>query len=497
MPDKNLSIEELFNLALQEHKKNNFNIAKKYYEKILESNPNEVGIYNNLGTISIKLEEYEKAVYCFKKAISLDSNNTIFYNNLGVALKHLSKLDEAAKAQARAIEIDADNSDAHNNLGIIYRELNKYDQAIASYEKAISINSRHADAHSNIGIILKEIGKHSKAIEYYEKAIEINKNHIDAHYNLGHILLLCSNFEKGFEEYEWRLKQPLKHYNDLRLLTSKEWNGEDLKNKKILIVSEQGIGDIIQFSRYLYILKNNYFADVIFKTYKNLSHLYREDELKIISNEDSNPDHDYHKYLLSLPGVLFKKEKKIPKEINYIKQNHEIYSKWKEKLSHIKGLKIGINWQGNKNYKYDQARSIPLHFFGKLFNLKGVNFINLQKGPGVQQINSFQFKNKLYDFSNQADNNLNAFEDTIGILKNLDLIISSDTALPHLSATLGLKTWIMLPFSPDWRFFLNTNLSPWYEQMKLYRQKKCNDWNEVFMSVKKDLINEFKLEEYH
>ena len=181
------------------------------------------------------------------------------------------------------------------------------------------------------------------------------------------------------------------------------------------------------------------------------------------------------------------------KVFSITQQNHEIYSKWKGKLSHIKGLKIGINWQGNKNYKYDQARSIPLHFFGQLFYLKGVNFINLQKGPGVQQISSFKFKNKLYDFSNEGDNNLNAFEDTIGILKNLDLIISSDAALPHLSATLGLKTWIMLPFSPDWRFFLNTNVPPWYQKMKLYRQNKCDDWNEVFMSVKKDLINEFKL----
>ena len=494
MPNKNLSIEELFNLALEEHKKSNFNIAIKYYEKILETHPNEVGIYNNLGTICIKLEKYEKAVHCFKKAISLDSKNTIFYNNLGVALKHLSKLDEAAKVHIKAIEINSNNADAYNNLGIVYKELNKFDEAITSYEKAISINSKHADAHSNIGIILKEIGKHSKAIEYYKKAIEINKNHIDAHYNLGHILLLCSNFEKGFEEYEWRIKQPLKHYKGSGLLTSKEWNGEDLRNKKILILSEQGIGDIIQFSRYIYILKNDYFADVIFKTYKNLSHLYPNNELRIISDEDPNPDHEYHKYLLSLPGVLFKKEKKIPKEINYIKQNDEIYFKWKEKLSHVKGFKIGINWQGNKNYKYDLSRSIPLHFFENLFDLKGVNFINLQKGPGVEQINDFKYKNKIYDFSNEADNSVNAFEDTIGILKNLDLIISSDTALPHLSATLGLKTWIMLPFSPDWRFFLNTNISPWYKKMKLYRQKKCNDWNEVFLTVKKDLINELKLE---
>ena len=133
-----------------------------------------------------------------------------------------------------------------------------------------------------------------------------------------------------------------------------------------------------------------------------------------------------------------------------------------------------------------------LNFFGQLFTINKINFINLQKGSGVEQIKNFKHKDKLYDFSSEIDNGNNAFEDTIGILQNIDLVVSSDTALPHLSATMGIKTWILLNFSPDWRWFLKLKKSPWYKHTKIYRQDKINKWNSVFDIIKKDLINEFK-----
>ena len=126
-----------------------------------------------------------------------------------------------------------------------------------------------------------------------------------------------------------------------------------------------------------------------------------------------------------------------------------------------------------------------------MFTVEKVNFINLQKDLGTEQIKNFKYKDKLYDFSSEVDSGKNAFEDTIGILNNIDLVISSDTALPHLSATLGIKTWLMVPFIPDWRYFLKIDHSPWYEHMKIYRNEKSNDWTKVFEKVKKNLISEF------
>ena len=262
-----------------------------------------------------------------------------------------------------------------------------------------------------------------------------------------------------------------------------------MTNKTILILSEQGVGDTIQFARYLYMLQDKYFVTIIFRTSKKLIHLFSKSKFKVISNDETLPEHDFHKYLLSLPQIFYQKTKNFSRQINYIPKDIKIVAKWRNKLNSIKGLKVGINWQGDKDYKGDRLRSIPLNFFDKLFTIEKVNFINLQKGPGVEQIKNFKYKDKLYDFSSEVDNGKNAFEDTIGILKNVDLVVTSDTALPHLSATLGIKTWLLLPYSPDWRWFLKLKNSPWYEHVKLYRQEEFNKWDSIFDMVKKNLIN--------
>ena len=342
-------------------------------------------------------------------------------------------------------------------------------------------------AYNNLGNLLKELGEHQKAISSYEKAIQINPNYADAHYNLGMLLFSMSDFKNGLIQYEWRKKLP-QNINKYKNIKGLEWQGENLNNKTILILSEQGIGDIIQFSRYIYLIEKEYSVNIIFKTDKRMAYLFSKSKFKIIFNEDNIPKYDFYKHLMSLPKIYYEKTKTFPSQINFIPKDKKIALKWKERLNEIKGFKVGINWQGNKAYTSDHLRSIPLNYFNDLFNIEKINFISLQKGFGVEQIKNFKHKDKLYDFSKEVDNGKNIFEDTIGILQNIDLVISIDSSLVHLSSTLGIKTFALLHFCPDWRWNLITKEFSWYDNLKIYRQEEINKWDSIFSLLKKDLV---------
>ena len=492
MGDKNISLKEIFISAAKNHQKGNYEIAKNLYKKILDINSTHAETHYNLGVLHGDLGEHRKAISCYESAIQINSNYIAAHYNLGKVFNKLGKRNKAISCYEKAIQIEPKHADSYNALGVLHGDLGEHQKAISCYEKAIQINP-NAGWYSNLGTVFKELGEHSKAIFCYEKAIKMDPNYAETHHNLALMLLLKSDFDKGFDEYEWRRKIPSNNYYKEVKLKAPEWRGENLTNKTILILSEQGIGDIIQFARYLYILKDNYSTNIIFRMHKRLVHLFVNSKFKIITNEDTIPHYDFYKYLMSLPQIFYNKTKNFPKQINYIPKNTKIILKWKNKLSKIKGIKIGITWQGNKMYRGDRLRSIPLNFFEPLFTIEKINFINLQKGFGIEQIENFKYKNKLYDFSSEVDNGSSAFEDTIGILNNVDLVISSDTAVPHLSATMGIATWVLLPFSPDWRNFLKIKHSLWYEHIKIYRQEKLDRWQGIFKKVKKDLINEFNL----
>ena len=462
--------------------------AKSCYEKAIEINPNHTDGYSNLAVILKNSGEFQKARNCCEKAIQINPNHVAAHNNLGVVFKELGEYQKAINCYKKAIQINPSHASAHYNFGDVLKTLGEHQKAKSCYEKVIEIDPNHAAAYNNLGIVFKELGEHQKSIDCYEKAIHIKPNHVDAHVNLGIILLLLSDYQKGFDEYEWRKKLP-KGFHKSKNIESLEWQGEDLTNKTILILSEQGLGDIIHFARYLFMLQDKYSVKIIFSTQKKLIHLFSTSKFKVISNESSLPKHDFHQFLCSLPKIFYKETKTIPKHINYISRDKKIFPKWKDKLTTLDGLKVGINWQGNKAYESDRSRSIPLKCFEQLFTLEKINFISLQKGFGTEQIKNFKYKDKLYDFSSEMDNGENAFEDTVGIIQNLDLAILADTGLVYLPPTLGIKTWVLLSFSHHWVWSYKSTDSLWYANTKLYRQNTINKWDLVFNNVKKDLIN--------
>ena len=195
-----------------------------------------------------------------------------------------------------------------------------------------------------------------------------------------------------------------------------------------------------------------------------------------------------------MPKYYYQRKKNLLGQYNYISKNQKIFNKWKSKLSKFSLPKIGINWQGNKNFKYDKYRSIPLEKFETLCNTTGFDFISVHKGEGESQIKDIKFIDKLHNFSSTIDNGQNSFEDTIEIIRNLDLVITTCTSIAHLSSTIGTKTWILLAYNSDWRWFTNTNSTPWYKNTLLFRQEKLNNWESVFEKVKQKLVSDYKLQ---
>ena len=480
-------IDAHYNLGIVFNELKDFQNSINCYEKTIQIDSNHADAHNNLGMVFYKLKDFQNSINYYKKAIQIDSNNVHAYNNLGNSLIGLYRTKEAVDYYKKAIEIDSNYIKAHENLGIAFYKLGEFQKAISCHEKAIQLNPNNLNSHNNLGIIFHQLGQFKNAKSYFEKAMQIDPNHPDVNFSFGMLLLSMSDFKNGLIKYEWRKKLPI-NINKLKNIKGLEWQGENLNNKTILILSEQGIGDIIQFSRYIYLIEKEYSANIIIKTDKKIAHLFSKSKFKLIFNEDNIPKYDFYKHLMSLPKIYYEKTKTFPSQINFIPKDKKITLKWKERLNEIKGFKVGINWQGRKTYGVDHLRSIPLNYFNDLFNIEKINFISLQKGFGLEQIKNFKHKDKLYNFSKEVDNGENIFEDTIGILQNIDLVISIDSSLVHLSSTLGIKTFALLHFCPDWRWNLMTKEFSWYDNLKIYRQEEVNKWDSIFSLLKKDLV---------
>jgi len=463
------------------------NEAEASFRKAITLKPDYAEAHYNLGIIMQELDRLNEAEASYRQAITLKPDYAEAHYNLGIIMQELDRLNEAEASLRQAIALKPDLAGAHFNLGIILNELGRLEETITSYGQAITLKPDYAAAHNNLGVLLKELGRLDEAEVSLRKAIEFKPNYAEANFNLGMVLFSMSDFKNGLIQYEWRKKLP-QNINKYKNIKGLEWQGENLNNKTILILSEQGIGDIIQFSRYIYLIEKEYSVNIIFKTYKRMSYLFSKSKFKIIFNEDNIPKYDFYKHLMSLPKIYYEKTKTFPSQINFIPKDKKIALKWKERLNEIKGFKVGINWQGSKTNKSNHLRSIPLNYFNDLFNIEKINFISLQKGFGVEQIKNFKHKDKLYDFSKEVDNGENIFEDTIGILQNIDLVISIDSSLVHLSSTLGIKTFALLHFCPDWRWNLITKEFSWYDNLKIYRQEEFNKWDSIFSLLKKDLV---------
>ena len=404
----------------------------------------------------------------------------------------IGEYNESIIYSKQVLEIDPKLVNALYNLAYSYGKIDNKTNSIKYYLKTLEYDPNHFSACCNLALTYFELGETKKSIDIYRKANLIKPTDILVKDNLACALLRHSYFEEGFDFFESRLNKT----NFEKIINSnhlnKLWNGEDLNSKSILIISEQGFGDTIQFARYAYEISNFYKTDVIFLIDKKIIHLFEHKKIKMIAKGDKIPEHDYYSFLQSLPKYYYQRKKNLLGEYSYINNNQKIFKKWKTQFSKYTSPKIGINWQGDNKYKYDKYRSIPLKKFESLFGIKNLDFISLQKGYGESQIIDLNYSEKIHNFSSIIDNGQNSFEDTIEIIRNLDLVITTCTSIAHLSSTIGTKTWVLLSYNSDWRWFVDINYSPWYKNTLLFRQKKLNDWDSVIEEVSFKLSSDYK-----
>ncbi len=329
--------------------------------------------------------------------------------------------------------------------------------------------------YGNLGFISLRRRKVDEALKYFNMAIDINPENILAHYNRAEALLVSGRFEEGWKEYEWRTGR--KDFGKRKF--NKPFKPEhDLKGKKVLVYAEQGLGDALQFIRYIPILKEKG-CYIIFECAKEMHGLLQGfDSIDEIIERNlidkPNIEYDYEVPLLSLPLYFNTTIENIPAKVPYLYVNKDLKNKWAEFINEQGKIKIGIVWAGSPIHTNDRHRSVRLKQFLSLLSIEGTHFYSLQKGFQVIQAKDYEL------LLTNLDKNIGSFADTSAIIENLDLVITIDTSVAHLAGALGKKTWLLLPYFPDWRWLLDGERSLWYPSMKLYRQPQIGEWDSVF-----------------
>ena len=471
-----------------------FKEAELSTRKAIELNPDYAKAHLNLGNILRDLGKFKEAELSTRKAIELNPDYAKAHYNLGLLLIDMGQLLEAKLSTSKAIELNPDYAEAHLNLGSILKDLDKLEEAELSTRKAIEVRPDYVEAHTNLGTLLKNLGKLKEAKTSFQKAIELKPDFAEASWNLALLELLTGDYKNGLENYEFRskTKSPIKPHGKAKIkpVDSQKIN----KEENLLVVSEQGLGDTLQYMRYIPYLRSQGLS-VLFSAQKKLHSLIRSSN---IDNQPLTPEEAYNVSegqwipLLSLPRYLkVSPEKPIISE-PYIFTTNELKKKWKDILSRDKKLIIGINWQGNPEIEHTyQGRSLPLEKFSTLNINNEITMLSLQKGFGSEQLEYCSFKNKFVECQSQIDSTWDFLENA-AIIENCDLIITCDTSIAHLAGGMGKKVWLLLKDIPYWTWGLEGESTFWYPTMRLFRQKKRYDWNEVMERVASVLKKEME-----
>jgi hypothetical protein len=449
------------------------------------------------GLAQLNAKEYLQAIESFTKALIFKPQSAEAHHNLGMTYEKLGQFENAEISYRNALKYKNDSAESYNNLGNTLRELSRNSEAIECFNTALEIKADYPEAMNNLGWTLYEENQFEQSIEQFNNAIAKAPEFSSARFNLSMVNLMQGNFEKGWANYESR--KLLGTYKSQKVLAP-DWTGtEDIRDKTILVYAEQGMGDTIQFSRYLKHL-SQLGSRVIFLPQPALICILKSiiGVNQVLSPGDEIPPHDYSCLLMSLPYALRKHAQNIPFEKNYIFPNDEKVLFWKNKIANIKSPRIGLVWSGG--FRADQPelwgvnkrRNISFDVLSKINNPK-FNFFSLQKGePAESELLS---KKELYwktDNLHNYTNELNDFGDTAGLIANLDLVITVDTSTAHLSAAMGKPTWILNRFNNCWRWLSYGTSSDWYPSVKLFRQKENGNWSYVIAEVSNQLIHHFK-----
>jgi tetratricopeptide (TPR) repeat protein len=484
-----------YNLGNALKQKGDRNAAIASYNIALQLNPNNPEVHNNLGIALKEQGNLTPAIASFKTAIQLKPNYPEVHINLGTALKEQGDLTAAIALFNTALQLKPNYPEAHNKLGIALKEQGNLTAAILSFENALRLNFNYPEVHNNLGTALKEQGDLTAATASFNTALRLKPNYSEAHKNLAIAELLAGHYKRGWKRFEYRFKC----MKEIDILNAnppcKKWSEEKMtQDSQLLVVSEQGLGDTLQFMRYAIYLRRQGIS-VLFCAPKKLHTLVKTsgiDPSPLTPQQADRVTNGYWIPLLSVPRYLEVSPSNPIITEPYIKSTEKLCAKWKEILSNEKRPIIGINWQGNPKAEKTglRGRSLALETFAPITGNSQISLLSLQKGFGSEQLENCSFKNRFISCQQQVNETWDMLE-TAAIIENCDLVITSDTSVAHLAGGMGKTTWLLLQIVPDWRWGLDSENTFWYPSMHLYRQQNRGNWDEVMKRVAGTLHEHF------
>lgn len=424
--------------------------------------------------------ELQKALEALSQAVAFNPDEPTFHLALGVGLKQKGAKAAAAERFYECLRLNPHCAEACFYLGDLNMDQGQVEEATRHFTQAVTLQPLLHEAWINLGLCQKSRKELPEALESFQQAIRIAPNHPKAHVNLAMTHLIMGNYPQGWQEYEWRFQLDTACLPPLPPNLPR-WQGESLTNKIILIVAEQGYGDILQFIRFAQPLKK--IGATVFVTAPTplVSLLQNAPGVDQVQNHLQFAESlDYYIPLLSIPALLGTTLETIPHTWGYLTPDPQQVAAWQPEFS-TSGFKVGLIWEGKPLHQNDplRRRACTLADLAPLADIQDLTFFSLQKGPPNQQalhppdnMNVYSLEARLTDFSATA-----------AVMAHLDLIITIDTATAHLAGALGKPVWTMLPLAPDWRWGLTSHTTPWYDSMRLFRQTVIDQWAEPIAAM--------------
>jgi tetratricopeptide (TPR) repeat protein len=450
--------------------------AETAYREAVRWQPAVADAYAGLGNAYLFQGQLPRAEAAYREAVRRRPDFAEAHLNLGSTLSRQGRTAEAEAAYREATRCRPDFAEAHNSLGGTLHEQGRPAEAEAAFREALRCRPDFAEAHNNLGNALYAQGRWAEAEAAFREALRRRPDHADAHTNLGILLIFQGRFAEGWAEYEWRWRSAGRTQ---RTFHRPAWDGSPLAGRTILLYTEQGLGDTLHFIRYATVLKRQG-ATVVLECPAGLWPLLRTcPGVDAWANPDQPPPRfDVHAALLSLPHLCRTTLTNVPAEVPYLTADPALVDQWRERLSGLTGFRIGIAWQGNPRHP-EKQRFMPLRSFAALAAVPGMRLVSLQKGTGREQL-AADGAPPVFDLGPDADTTAGTFMDTAAVMRNLDLVLSADTAVVHLAGALGVPAWVALPALPNFRWMLEREDSPWYPSLRLFRQPRPGDWATVF-----------------